>query len=63
MARCAIHSAATSFLSGICALRNMEWRGAQLNQEAPKRVSGSCASRNMVWRGAPVENSSWIGIT
>ncbi|MCI60216.1 hypothetical protein A2U01_0081471 [Trifolium medium] len=32
MARCAVQSETAGLLSGICALRSMRWRGAQLNQ-------------------------------
>ncbi|MCI39569.1 hypothetical protein A2U01_0060801, partial [Trifolium medium] len=36
MARCAVHSAIAGFISSIGASRNMEWRGAWLNQVVPR---------------------------
>ncbi|MCI28882.1 hypothetical protein A2U01_0050085, partial [Trifolium medium] len=62
-ARCAVHAAIAGILSGICASRSLEWRGAQLNQnhqDEPQEVA-----RHAGWLGAArqYKNSRLKGVT
>ncbi|MCI64865.1 hypothetical protein A2U01_0086123, partial [Trifolium medium] len=63
VARRAIHSESTIFLSGSCASRSLVWRGAPLNQKYqydPLEVA-----RRAGWSGATRQYKiqSWTGLT